>query len=73
MDVSLKIGFLMSEDFLKALDGMYPPRPPNPQDSEREIWMKAGERRLVEVLQAKFNDAQESSYENVLQQPSTSR
>ena len=55
----LKIGYLMSEDFLKALNGMYPARPPDPRDTEREIWMKAGERRLVEVLQSKFNDAHE--------------
>jgi len=56
---SLKIGFQMSEDFLRSLNEMYPPRPPDPKDSEREIWMKAGERRLVEVLQSKFNEANE--------------
>lgn len=57
---SLQIGYLVSEDALKTLDAMYPPRPPDPKDSEREIWMKAGERRLVEVLRAKFNEANES-------------
>lgn len=56
---SLQIGYLMSGDFIKMLDAMYPPRPPDPKDTEREIWMKAGERRLVEVLQAKFNEANE--------------
>lgn len=56
---SLQIGYLMSEDALKTLDAMYPPRPPDPKDSEREIWMKAGERRLVDVLWAKFNQANE--------------
>lgn len=56
---TLKIGYLMSEDFLKTLDAMYPPRPPDPKETEREIWMKAGERRLVEVLQSKFNEAHE--------------
>lgn len=56
---SLQIGFLMSEEFLQELHRLYPARPPNPQDSDREIWMKTGERRLVEVLQAKFNQAQE--------------
>jgi hypothetical protein len=54
---SLRIGLLMSEDFLKALDQFCPCRPPNPADTDREIWMKAGERRLVEVLQAKFQQA----------------
>lgn len=58
---SLQIGYLMSEEFLKTLNAMYPPRCPDPKDSEREIWMKAGERRLVEVLQAKFNQANERS------------
>ena len=57
---SLKIGYLMSEEFLQELDRLVPPRPPNPLDTEREIWMKAGERRLVEVLWAKFNQANES-------------
>lgn len=56
---SLQIGYLMSEEFLKMLDALYPARPPDPRDTEREIWMKAGERRLVEVLQAKFNEANE--------------
>lgn len=56
---SLKVGFLMSEEFIRTLNEMYPARPPNPADSDREIWMKAGERRLVEVLQAKFNEAHE--------------
>lgn len=54
-----KIGYLMSEEFIQTLDQCWPPRPPNPNDSEREIWMKAGERRLVEILQAKFNEANE--------------
>lgn len=56
---SLPIGYLISGDALKSLHAMYPARPPNPNDTEREIWMKAGERRLVEVLQAKFDEANE--------------
>lgn len=56
---SLQIGYLMSGDFINTLDAMYPARPPDPRDTEREIWMKAGERRVVEVLQAKFNEANE--------------
>lgn len=61
---SLKIGLLIPEEALKTLDRMYPPRPPDPKDTEREIWMKAGERRLVEVLWAKFNSANESTLLN---------
>ena len=62
---SLQIGYLLSEETLQALDRMVPPRPPSPSDSEREIWMKAGERRLVEVLWAKFNEASENILTNV--------
>lgn len=57
---SLQVGHLMSEEFLKVLNEMYPPRPPDIRDTEREIWMKAGERRLVEVLLSKFDQAHES-------------
>lgn len=43
-------------ELLTALDQLYPPRCPDPNDSEREIWMKAGERRLLEVLWSKHHD-----------------
>lgn len=39
-----------SIDLIKMLDRIYPARPPNPAHSEREIWMAAGERRLVDRL-----------------------
>ncbi|MGE3367008.1 MAG: hypothetical protein AB7I34_26610 [Rhizobiaceae bacterium] len=35
---------------LDWLDRKYAERSPDPKDSEREIWMKAGERRLVRHL-----------------------
>jgi hypothetical protein len=38
-----------------------PDRCPNPQDTEREIWMKAGEHRLAQRLQNILNK-QESDY-----------
>ena len=56
---NMPIGSLIPPDLMKAIDQMYPPRPPHHLDSEREIWMKAGERRLVEVLLSKFNEATE--------------
>lgn len=56
---SCRIGYLTTEDFLDALEELYPARPPDPKDTDREIWMKAGERRVVEVLRAKFNEATE--------------
>jgi hypothetical protein len=42
----------ISQDLLKALSERFPDRCPNPADSEREVWMKAGERRVVEFLLA---------------------
>ena len=32
---------------IEWLDTLYPDRCPDPKHTEREIWMKAGERRLV--------------------------
>lgn len=55
----LLLGTLLTPDLLKALNNAYPPRPPDPRDTEREIWMKAGERRLVEALHARFEETQE--------------
>jgi hypothetical protein len=36
---------------IEALDRMYPERCPDPSWNDREIWMRAGERRLVRRLQ----------------------
>ena len=57
MSSPLYIGALIRPELMEALERLYPARPPNPQDSEREIWMKAGERRLVEVLKSKYQEA----------------
>ena len=54
-----RVGHLLSPELLEALHEMVPPRCPDPRDPEREVWMKAGERRLVEVLQAKYEEATE--------------
>ena len=40
----------LSKDLIEMLDQKYPDRCPNPKDTDREIWMKAGERRLVNEL-----------------------
>lgn len=37
-------------DLITRLDKLYPEKAPDPLDSERELWMKAGERRLVRTL-----------------------
>jgi hypothetical protein len=62
MNPGKRIGALVSKELLEALDKLYPARPPDPKDSDREIWMKAGERRLVDVLRAKLQEAEEEGY-----------
>ena len=37
-------------NLIQVLDQRFPDRCADPKDSEREIWMKAGERRLVTWL-----------------------
>ena len=50
---------------VEAIAEMVPERCPDPRDTEREIWMKAGERRLVLRLLAIVMKQQESSPYNV--------
>jgi hypothetical protein len=39
---------------MQWLETLFPDKCPNPKDSEREIWMKAGERRAVEIMLSKL-------------------
>lgn len=39
-------------DLLEYLERLYPDRAPDPLDSERQIWMKAGQADLVRKLRA---------------------
>lgn len=39
-----------SIDLIKQLDEIYPPRPPQMHQTDREIWMDAGKRQVVELL-----------------------
>lgn len=59
MQDNKRIGFLLTPELMKALHSLYPAKSPDPRDSDREIWIKAGERRVVEVLQSKFDEANE--------------
>ena len=61
-----RLGHLTTAELLEALEICYPQRCPDPADTEREIWMKAGERRLVNVLKSKYEDANEVELHNVL-------
>ena len=44
-----------ANDLILKLDKLYPEKAPDPADDEREIWMKAGERRLVKALLHKLH------------------
>jgi hypothetical protein len=59
--LSSRIGSLITFDLLKALDELYPLSLPDPKDSPAELWIKVGERRLVEVLYAKYAEANDPS------------
>lgn len=45
----------VTELLLDALDKLYPERCADPQDTEREIWIKVGQRRVVTFLQEQFS------------------
>jgi len=46
---------------LDELDKRYPHRCPSPTETEREIWMKAGARRLVDWLQEQHRRQEQES------------
>lgn len=51
---------VIPEDLLKALDKHFPERCPEPEWSEREIWMRVGERRVVRFLKRVFDEQNEN-------------
>ena len=55
-----RVGVLVNPRLLAELDLLYPHRAPRIEDSEREIWMKAGERRLADFLTAAHKAATET-------------
>jgi hypothetical protein len=50
-------------ELVEWLDKLYPERSPDPDDSEREIWMRVGERRLVRSLIAKLAATEKTEME----------
>lgn len=48
----------VSEALIDALDKTFPERTADPAWSDREIWMRAGERRAVRFLRGQFNEQQ---------------
>lgn len=51
---------LLSHDLVKKLDEEYPLELPNPDDSERMVWIKVGQRRVVSHLVQLLKEAEET-------------
>jgi hypothetical protein len=52
----------ITPELLKYLDENFPDRCPDPAWSDREIWLRAGERRLVRHLQRIGKEQAENVY-----------
>jgi hypothetical protein len=65
-DQQNKVGVLLSLELLQAIEELFPLRPPQLTDSDREIWFKAGQYRVVEVLRAKFEEANDNPLSQAL-------
>lgn len=55
-----RIGALLQRPLIDELNSLHPHRCADPKDSEREIWMKAGERRLVDFLEGALANSSRS-------------
>lgn len=61
-----RLGVLLSLELLEAIEELFPLRPPQLTDSDREVWFKAGQYRVVEVLRAKFEEANDNPLSQAL-------
>jgi hypothetical protein len=43
-------------DLLETLEDLYPDRCPDPSWSEREIWIKVGERNVINKLRFEYDE-----------------
>jgi len=50
-----------SIDLIEELDKVFPKRHPSLTDSEREIWYKAGQRSVVDLLQTSIEHGEEDN------------
>ena len=59
-----KVGELLASQphLLMLLDSLVPHKCPDPNDTEREIWMKAGARRLLDDIVRSYAAATERGY-----------
>lgn len=55
-----RVGALIQRGLVDELNAIYPHRCADPKDSEREIWMKAGERRVIDFIESAYKESTES-------------
>lgn len=56
----------LSSELIEQLDETHPHRCPSPKQSEREIWMQAGERLLIDrLLQRKKAQDEDGELETI--------
>jgi len=60
---SERCGALTSKELLEVLDKLFPDRCPLPTDTDREIWMKVGQRQVVDRMRAWYDSVEASSYQ----------
>lgn len=59
-------GFTIPEyatELIQALDETFPPTTPSINESEREIFVRVGQRELVEFLKERLRDQEEFDYD----------
>lgn len=56
----MKIPYI-SDELIEFLNAAYPERSPEPSWTDREIWLKSGERRLVRKLTQMHEDQLEKA------------
>jgi hypothetical protein len=61
MTLSERIGSLLTAELLQLLDELHPLCLPDPKDSLAELWIKVGERRLIETLHSKYAEVNDPS------------
>ena len=55
---------MITEDLLKFLDETFPERCPNPEHTDRQIWMQVGQRSVVKFLQRIYEEHNENLLES---------
>ncbi len=50
----------LSRRLLERLDELYPDKCPDPSDSERDVWIKAGQRKVVNFLWDVYDEQNET-------------